>query len=139
VARKEGDKEEMKTVVIKRRPSIPMGTFGVLSVNNLILFTVELPWKDNQNNQSCVPKGKYRCSWTRSPRLKKYTYEVMGVPKRAGIRIHSANFASQVLGCISLGEKIGIMDGKRGVFSSVSAVRRFEKLLDKQEFILEVR
>lgn len=129
----------MKTVVIKRRPSIPMGTFGVLSADKLVFFTVELPWKNNANNVSCIPTGKYRCTWTKSPRLKKYTYEVTGVPKRAGIRIHSANFASQVLGCISLGEKIGIMDGKRGVFSSVAAVRRFEKLLDRQEFILEVR
>lgn len=129
----------MKKVILKRRPSIPMGTFGVLSVDNLVLFTVELPWKDNASNVSCIPTGKYRCSWTKSPRLKKFTYEITSVPKRAGIRIHSANFASQVLGCIALGEKNGVMDGKRGVFSSVSAVRRFEKLLDKQDFNLEVR
>lgn len=129
----------MKKVLLKRRPSIPMGTFGVLSVDNLVLFTVELPWKDNANNVSCIPTGKYRCSWTKSPRLKKFTYEITSVPKRAGIRIHSANFASQVLGCIALGEKNGVMDKKRGVFSSVSAVRRFEKLLDGQDFILEVR
>ena len=130
---------EMKRVILKRRPSIPMGTFGVISVDNLVLFTVELPWKDNANNVSCIPTGKYRCSWTKSPRLKKFTYEVTNVKGRSGIRIHSANFAYQVLGCIALGEKNGVMDKKRGVFSSVSAIRRFEKLLDKQDFILEVR
>lgn len=129
----------MKKVILKRRPSIPMGTFGVISVDNLVLFTVELPWKDNANNVSCIPTGKYRCSWTKSPRLKKFTYGVMNVPKRAGIRIHSGNFAFQFLGCIGLGLTNGVMDGKRGVFSSVSAVRRFEKLLDGQDFILEVR
>jgi hypothetical protein len=129
----------MKKVTLKRRPSIPVGTFGVLSVDNLVLFTVELPWKNNANNVSCIPPGKYRVSWTKSPRLKKFTYEVTGVKGRAGIRIHSGNFASQVLGCIALGETNGVMDGKRGVFSSVSAVRRFEKLLDRQDFNLEVR
>lgn len=129
----------MKKVLLRRRPSIPMGTFGVLSADSLNLFTVELPWKDNANNISCIPPGKYRCSWTKSPRLKKFTYEVTNVKGRSGIRIHSANFACQVLGCIALGEKNGVMDGKRGVFSSVSAVRRFEKLLDGQDFNLEVR
>jgi hypothetical protein len=129
----------MKKVILKRRPSIPMGTFGVLSVDQLVLFTVELPWKDNANNVSCIPPGKYRCCWTKSPRLKKFTYEVTNVKGRSGIRIHSANFATQVLGCVALGLTNGKMDGKRGVFGSTTAIRKFNEALNQEDFQLEIR
>ena len=123
------------TVTLKR--SIP-ATFGVLQFANRKWFTCERPWLDNQNNVSCIPIGLYLCRWTLSPRLKRFTYEVLNVPRRSGIRIHSANFPSQVLGCIALGEKYGKMDGMQGVFCSVTAIRQFEAALNKQDFILEV-
>jgi hypothetical protein len=114
-------------------------TFGVLRYNTLKWFTVERPWLNNQNNVSCIPNGTYTCKWTLSPRLKKYTYEVLNVPKRGGIRIHSANFSTQVLGCIALGNTTGIMDGVRGVFGSVTAIRKFNEALNKEDFKLEVK
>ena len=124
----------MKTIKLVRTLQTDNGTFGKLSK----FFTAELPWKNNANNISCIPPGKYRCSWTLSPRLKRYTYEVTGVKGRAGIRIHSANFPTQVLGCIALGLTIGTMDGKRGVFSSQTAIRQFETLMQQQPFYLEI-
>ena len=131
----------MKTVILQRRSSIPSGTFGVISIslNELVLFTVELPWKDNANNVSCIPTGKYRCSWTKSPRLHKFTYEVTGVPSRAGIRIHGGNFPRQFLGCIGLGLTTGVVKGERGVFSSQLAVRKFNEALNGEDFTLEIK
>lgn len=128
-----------KVTLIQRTISNATGTFGVLKYQANTWFTCERPWLDNQNNVSCIPVGSYLCRWTLSPRLKKETYEVLNVPRRSGIRIHSANFPSQVLGCISLGEKFGKMEGKVGVFMSVAAVRRFNSALDRKEFILEVK
>ncbi len=124
------------TVTLKRSDLL---TFGVMQYAGNKWFTCERPWKDNENNVSSIPTGSYLCRWTLSPRLKRFTYEVLNVPGRSGIRIHSANFPSQVLGCIALGQKYGQMDGKQGVFSSVTAIRQFEIALNKQEFTLEIK
>jgi hypothetical protein len=130
---------EMRKIILQRRPSIPQGTFGTITIKDLVLFTIELPWKNNENNVSCIPSGTYLCKWTKSPRLKKFTYEVTGVKGRSGIRIHSANFATQVLGCIALGITNGKMEGKRGVFGSTTAVRKFHEALNQEDFQLEIR
>jgi hypothetical protein len=128
-----------KVTLIQRAISNSAGTFGVLKYQANAWFTCERPWLDNQNNVSCIPVGSYLCRWTLSPRLRKETYEVLNVPRRSGIRIHSANFPSQVVGCIALGEKFGTMQGKAGVFMSVSAIRNFNSLLNKEDFTLEVK
>jgi len=125
----------MKKVTLTRSDD---QTFGVLRYKSLKWFSVERPWEENANDISCIPKGKYVCKWTLSPRLKKYTYEITKVPKRAGIRIHSANFPSQLKGCIAPGKTTGVMDGKRGVFLSVVAVRELETAMNKQDFELEI-
>ncbi len=125
-----------QTVTLKR---VNPGTFGIMQFANCKWFTCERPWADNKNDISCIPKGSYLCKWTLSPRLKRFTYEVLNVPRRQGIRIHSANFPFQVLGCIALGEKVGKMDNKQAVFSSQTAVRIFETILKKQDFTLEIK
>ncbi len=123
------------TVTLKRSNLL---TFGVIQYAGNKWFTCERPWNNNENNVSCIPKGSYLCRWTLSPRLKKFTYEVLNVPRRSGIRIHSANFPIQVLGCIALGQKYGQMDGKQGVFGSITAMRHFETALNKQDFIMTI-
>lgn len=128
----------MKRVIIQRNLKAPQ-MFGVLTVGSLRLFTVERPWLDNQNNVSCIPADVYICKWTKSPRMKRYTYEITNVPKRSGIRIHSGNFPYQFLGCIGLGLTKGIMDGIHGVFNSQTAVRLFETYLNKETFLLDIR
>lgn len=73
-------------------------------------------------------------------------YMVMDVPKRAGIRIHSGNVAgmrnrkliTHFHGCIGLGMSYGRVYGQPGILNSVTAVRLFEKMLDKEPFILNV-
>ncbi len=129
----------MKTVTLERTIRSTVGTFGILRSGNKKWFTCERPWLDNQNNVSCIPVGSYVCKWTKSPRLKKETYEVTNVSGRSGIRIHSANFPTQVIGCIALGETFGTMGGKQGVFVSVAAVREFNSLMNREDFRLEVK
>ena len=78
--------------------------------------TVELPWRGNQRNISCIPSGTYRVKWCWSNRFKKNLFLIESVVGRSGIRIHVANFVSQLAGCIAIGynyEDInndGIMD-----------------------------
>src|SRR5947207_5696643 len=88
-----------------------LGTLTIVKDNGQLYVckTLELPWKENQSNVSCIPKGEYMCKYTRSNRMSNekgrdvYTYEVLNVPNRAGIRVHIANYFTQLLGCIALG------------------------------------
>ncbi len=74
-----------------------------------VLFTcvgLELPWKDNQRRISCIPVGVYDC--IKVPATAAIPYEhisILGVPNRDGICIHKANYVSQLLGCVAVGEK----------------------------------
>lgn len=123
------------------------GTFGRFTFYDFMCFSGELPWNDNQSNISCIPKGSYVCIWTYSPRFKRKMFEIKGVPARAGIRIHSANFMGddrrgfkrQLNGCIALGEKLGAMDGQKALFISKPAIRRFETLTNGKPFLLEIK
>lgn len=132
---------------ILRQITDDQGTVGSLTIGTLQLFTLELPDRDNASGCSCIPPGEYPVRWTRSPRLKKFTYEILGVPGRAGIRIHGGNFAgdtskgyiSHSLGCPLLGERIGRINGQRAILNSRTAVARFERYLAGAPFTLEVK
>jgi hypothetical protein len=137
----------MKTVVLTRFESTSQGTFGKLQTpEGLVLFSGELPWRDNAPNYSCIPPGTYECKWTYSPAFKRPMYLVTGVPRRTGIRKHAANFMgdvsvgfkSQLHGCIALGEKIGWIQNQKALLLSAPAIRRFEALMKQEPFTLEV-
>jgi len=102
--------------------------------------TMELPDKDNAQRVSCIPTGAYPCKLTYSPNFKKKTYEVFNVPNRSSIRIHSANFASQLLGCIALGSALKDInnDGKQDVVHSGVTMEEFETIMNGEEFELHV-
>lgn len=136
-------------VLLVRKETSDQGTFGKLIIPDSIieLYTGELPWKDNAPNVSCIPEGKYVVNWTFSPSFKKHTYQIMNVPFRSGIRIHSGNYCgdtskgyhSHVYGCVLLGNNIGIMDKQKAVLLSRPAVSTFEILMDRKSFELEIK
>jgi len=133
--------------VLTRIDSGDQGTFGRFEAPGLSEYSGELPWRDNASMLSCIPEGKYLCTYTWSKHLRKWTYELHGVPGRAGIRLHSANlfgdttkgYVAQLLGCLSLGEKIGYMNGQKALLVSRPAVSRMELLMERKPFYLEVR
>ncbi len=47
-------------------------------------------------------------------------------------------YRSHLNGCIALGEKLGTIDNQKAILLSTSAIRKFEKLMDGQNFILEI-
>lgn len=70
-------------------------------------------------------------------------YEVLKVRDRSAILIHSANWASELLGCLSLGRSIGDVEKKdgakaKGVTSSKDAIFSFEDDLDRLPFELVI-
>lgn len=135
------------TATLHRRLTDDQGTVGKLEVLGREYFTIELPWRNNRPGQSCIPAGDYLVRWSDSPRLRKATYEITGVEKRAGIRIHSGNLAgdrfngwiSHSLGCPLLGSGIGRIKGQRAVIGSRLAVADFERILAGRPFNLVVK
>lgn len=128
----------MKSALLERFESGEDGTFGRLIVSGISFFTLERPWKDNEPNVSCIPLGKYQGTWSWSPALKRFAYLIHPVEKRSGIRVHSANVASQIQGCIALGEARGWIDGHKAILLSAPAIRRFESYMNREPFEMEV-
>lgn len=120
-----------------------LGVMVITSPTEGVIFsgrTLELPDKKNANNVSCILPGKYLCKYTMSPSFGIKTYEITSVPGRAGVRIHSANYYSQLRGCISLGDshKDINADGQLDTIHSGDTVKAFEKLMNYEDFELEI-
>lgn len=53
--------------------------------------------------KTAIPTGRYKLSYTYSPKYKKMLPLLGGVPAWEGVRIHSGNTAEDSLGCIIVG------------------------------------
>ena len=81
-----------------------LGDFTV-SENGQSLFackTLELPWKNNQRNVSCIPTGTYQVVKRTSEKYGNH-FHLLNVPDRSMILIHSGNYHTQTQGCILVG------------------------------------
>jgi hypothetical protein len=78
------------------------GTNGkILAKGRLITYTIELPWKDNLKQVSCIPEGRYELVKRWSPKFNRHL-QIMNVSRRRNILIHPANDAMHELkGCIA--------------------------------------
>lgn len=85
------------------RYSLPDKTLGLLVINCEQSFkTLELPWKDNKRNVSCIPDGMYRYFADFSNNKKRMVIELIDVKNRGQIQIHSASKLSHLSGCIGV-------------------------------------
>lgn len=110
-------------------------TLGRLALpSGFVVSTIERPWVQNKKGISCIPAGDYTCVMTLSNRFKKKLYILLEVPNRSGIRIHAANWAHQLEGCIAL----GISHGPEMVSQSQVAMHRFHEELDGRKFTLHI-
>lgn len=134
-------------LILTRTENTQDGVFGRLAignegdapthVGNLVLHTMEDDWKNNQPNESCIPAGTYVLRRRWSPKHKLELFGIEGVPGRHDIEIHIANTEEDVLGCIGIGLRRGVLrvrdeddpahlfKDKRAVLESGSAFRRF--------------
>lgn len=71
---------------------------------------LELPWRDNAPQVSCIPEGEYRVRDRRTDKFGLH-YHVQDVPAREWILFHPANYVSQLLGCIIPGSRFADLNG----------------------------
>ncbi len=136
----------MDRIILERFETSDQGTFGKIRIENEYFYTMELPWRDNHSNVSCIPAGIYECRFTLSARFGYGMYLVENVNQRNGVRIHSANFAGdktlgfrcQLAGCIALGMHLGKMANQKCLLLSHQAVSKFKRITNEKPFVLEI-
>ena len=121
----------MREAVIIRIENTDEGTFGVMAFGREHCRSLELPWRNNRRQVSCIPPGRYRCVMVTSPRFGR-VYHVRDVPGRSAILIHSANLAgderrgwtTQLQGCIAPFDRPGKLRNNTGDLQRAGLVSR---------------
>lgn len=90
--------------ILQRLLSNEKVTLGMMLVEGRPFFpTLELPWKNNQPNISCIPAGTYKCVKTFSNHFQKQVFLLQDVPGRSAVEIHIGNKVEDIQGCIVIG------------------------------------
>jgi hypothetical protein len=106
-------------------------------------YTLELPWRDNKHNISCIPAGEYIAERYLSPEHGYVLFRLIDVPGRGYIELHIGNLPCDSKGCLLLGVKFGPVEKKTGekgdgVLASSTAFHGFMASHPEQRFTLSV-
>ena len=101
--------------------------------------TLELPWKSNKRNVSCIPKGVYHVVHRNSKKYGDHLH-IEDVPGRDYILIHAANYVRQLEGCIAVGSTHADidMDGITDVTSSRVTLKKLIEIVPIDGMFLEI-
>lgn len=98
-------------ILLQRLSTSSEGTLGILLINGRPYYiTLELPWKNNQKDISCIPVGIYHAIKIYSEKFKKEVYVLQDVPGRDLIEFHIGNKLEDTHGCILLGLEFSTTD-----------------------------
>ena len=125
-------------IILTRSTYTNTSTQGSLQIfdNFICLFTcktLELPWKNNQHQISCIPIGTYYVHKNNIPKFGKHLY-FTSVPNRSGILVHAGNYTSQILGCILVGSTFADLnhDSTTDIINSRLTIDKIYDLLPNQ-------
>lgn len=128
-------------VVVNRLVSSCDSTLGVWTVHDgldLIYAckSLELPWKDNKTNISCIPCGTYLVN-SRYSLAHKTHFILEGVEGRDYILAHVANYIRELRGCIAVGRVHSDidMDGKLDVTNSRDTLDELIEILPESFYL----
>jgi hypothetical protein len=130
-----------------------LGTLGEIYIHGTFFcFTIEQPYRDNKPFKSSIPVGEYKLIQYDSPTygdslafynplLNVMVYKDDAQENdRYACLIHSANWASQLQGCVALGSSISWGDHKGEsnimVTNSKSTLKRFREQVKENDQIL---
>lgn len=88
---------------------------------------LELPWRDNRRQESCIPEGIYHVVTRRTDKFQRH-YHILGVPDRSFILQHPGNYTRQILGCQLPGDEL-VDINKDGIPDIKNSRRTLDKML----------
>lgn len=129
-------------IILTRKVFTEEATFGEIRIGDDIWYSLEDHDRGLDDTMSldqiaslkeygktCIPYGTYKVVITQSARFTKmkrkpvFTPQLLNVKGFDGIRIHPANFASQLEGCIAPGlkfdEVLGMMKNSRDAYNEI--------------------
>jgi len=109
-----------------------LGIFHIMDGNKKIFEckTIELPWKNNRKNVSCIPEGTYNVEKYKSP-SKGLCFHIIDVEGRDSILIHKGNYVkSDTKGCILVGQYFTDLD-KDGIIDVAESTKTLQSLLER--------
>ncbi len=143
------------TMIMRRKYGGSFYTTGNLYLETdgqkFMCSTLELPWKDNQRNISCIPAGTYEVAKRTHGRYyeaykkrfgHKFSLELKNVSGRGDILIHTGNTKEHTRGCILVGS--GLYKNHAGnhrLYNSRWSYRELVMFLEasKEPWYLEIR
>ena len=113
-------------------------TFGRLEDEEgvQVCVTLELPWRDDAHEVSCIPAGEYPAHRFLSPKRGYEVFMLDDVPGRSAIELHIGNTVHDTDGCILLGTAHGLVNGQQGITGSGDAFRKFMALCAGEQNIV---
>lgn len=136
----------MNIIRLRRWAHTPHGVFGTMTFGDFSCFTVERPWVNNQPRVSCIPDGMYSAIWHNSPRFGR-TIAIVGGSvslspspnhQRSAILIHQGNTMDELLGCIAVGDSLGMVNGRWAVLNSVRTLGRFHAAIPQTNSMIDI-
>ncbi len=98
----------MLTLTLDRDDQDDIRTLGTIrnAADNSVVVpdTLELPWRDNHKDTSCIPEGTYLCKLKFSPEHGINLYWITDVEGRDDVEIHWGNFPANTKGCVLVGQ-----------------------------------
>lgn len=99
-------------LALKRRWLTTISTIGELTVDGapecfILEDRYRPPPEPKVPRETCIPIGRYEVIWSLSPRFRRKTLRLVGVPGFIGILIHGGNDALDTEGCLLTGRTRG--------------------------------
>jgi hypothetical protein len=133
------------------RVYLPTETLGSIYSPNgeIVCKTMELPWKDNKQNKSCIPEGVYIVKKMPPGFGRKYGYfRFKSVPGRnmnkvlnmSTILMHRISLVSGLLGCIGVGGRFADLNSD-GVLDMADSGKKLQWMYENlpDEFQLTIK
>lgn len=104
-----------------------------------VVSTLELPWKDNKRQESCIPEGEYKITHWQS-RSHGHCLKIFDVSGRSDILIHVGNYLWNTMGCVLVGTRLTFTGAGKPFLtrSRLALVRVLAWLPEEEDAILNI-
>lgn len=118
------------TPIVELRTDVEssLGTLGSIWVHGArICDTLELPYKNNAEYVSCIPRGAaYGLLYQYSFHFRRVMWHIVNVPNRKAIEIHVGNSVRDTEGCVLVGLERIVTPDAYYVLHSIDAFQKFD-------------